>query len=794
MRKLHFVPTLHNFVKFKFAYPTFVLLLLLIEASSMAASLGRHTGAALIGRPLDISVQAVMDVQEDIANLCLDADVFYADNRLDKSRVRVTAEKASNGPVDTVIRIRAAVPVNEPVVTIYVRVGCQQRIERRYVTLADMPSEAVADRNAAEFGRPPGQVFPLDTVLPALASTTAQRADAKSVQKNRNTPTSREARDIRNIRPSPNSQGSVAAGSPVVTPDTTKVGNLKEVRKGAGTKQLRAGAAIATGKSAAANGSRLKLEPLDLSVEREPQLRSSSRLFSLPSANLQERSAAAALWRAITSPPQDILRDFDKLQNLESSVRSLQLQNQKSQKSIQELGVKLQQAESERYANALVYALGFLLVLAIATLAYILQKQSVQSDDDGSTPWWRRRDKSQRLLKDWTDSGAHPDDFDPKSAGKKQRSEVTVKAGLANHEVDPDALNFGSKPSKLPSGFHTDSLPPLGSPYPGDFALSMTHPSRAVKAEELFDVNQQADFFVSIGQHEQAIEVLRNHINDDVETSVLVYLDLFNLYHQLARKDDYAALRENFNGHFNIKIPVFELYTFAGPGLEAYQLAMSRIEALWPSPKVLEVIEESIFKRPENDAEAFNLTAYRELLILYSVAKEIISYDIKATSTSVEAGQAGMSSQSRKFELPATSADRTDSQPIEFVHTSIQPLSASIQDGNIAKSGSLMNPLSKSTPTSAVSAALSGLYLDIDLSQPMPAREKRVSNAAVNTATTGSQMRAESRVRDSSSLRTIHTHSAENLPESPGNLIAFDAFDGFESALNESEKPKPPRV
>ena len=796
MRKLHFVPNAYCPVNFKFAYPLFALLLLLINAGSMAASLGRHSGATLIGRPLDITVQAVLNSQDDIANLCLDADVFYADNRLDKSRVRVTAEKASTGALDAVIRVRAAILVDEPVVTIYVRVGCQQKIERRYVTLADMPSEPITDRNAASLGRPPGQAFPLDATSPALASATAQPADTQPGQSARNTRSIRDSRNSRTARSSQNNQKAVDAGSPVVTADAADAGNPKDVKKGVTAKQLRAAAASATGKTAVPSGSRLKLEPVDLSVERDPQLKSSSQLLSAPATNLQERSAAAALWRAIASPPQDILRDFDKLQSLESSVRSLQAQNQKSQQSIQELGIKLKKAESERYANPIVYVLGFLLILAIAALAYILRKQSLQSRVDGSSPWWRRHVNSQRAGKDWTDSGAHSENFDlnRKSFDKKPKSEVTVKAGLANPEIDLDVTSSELKPSKLASGFHTDSLPPLGSTYHADFALSMAHPSRAVKAEELFDVNQQADFFVSIGQHEQAIEVLRNHIEDDVETSVLVYLDLFNLYHQLARKDDYAALRENFNVRFNTKIPPFESYTVAGPGLEAYQLAMSRIEALWPSPKVLEIIEDSIFKRPENDAEAFNLTAYRELLMLYSLAKEIISLDIKPASASDRAGRAGRAGQARKFDLPVTSADRADSQPVEFVPTSIQPLSASIDESTSAKSVSPINRPFKLTPAPAVTSAFPDLHLDIDLSEPMPATQTMRSNAAVHAADIEFLKQADSGALGRLSLPATTAHSAEKLPDLSGNLIAFDAFNAFDSAMSKSEKPKPPKV
>ena len=123
--------------------PIFLFVVLLLAGpGSIAMSMGKHRGAALIGRPLNISVEAILDSQEDLASLCLEADVFYADVRQDKSRVKVAAEKTLVSGRDAVIRISSSALVDEPVVTIYLRAGCQQKTEKRYVVLADFVSEA----------------------------------------------------------------------------------------------------------------------------------------------------------------------------------------------------------------------------------------------------------------------------------------------------------------------------------------------------------------------------------------------------------------------------------------------------------------------------------------------------------------------------------------------------------------------------------------------------------------------------------------------------------------------------
>ncbi len=141
-------------------------------------------------------------------------------------------------------------------------------------------------------------------------------------------------------------------------------------------------------------------------------------------------------------------------------------------------------------------------------------------------------------------------------------------------------------------------------------------------------MQQQADFFVSLGQHDQAITVLRSYIGqagggtDAADTSPLAYLDLFRLYHLLNRRHDYQLLRDDFSQAFHVSVPEFDDYRHQSLGLQAYPETLSRIVVAWPRPAVLPLIEGLIFKRPDGSTEAFDLEACRDLLLLYAVAKE----------------------------------------------------------------------------------------------------------------------------------------------------------------------------
>lgn len=719
-------------------------LLLLTAASSMAMSLGRHSGATLIGRPLDVSVQAVLDSQDDVGSLCLEAEVFYADTRVPKSRVRVTLEKSSPAQPLTLIRIRSSVLVDEPVVTFYLRAGCQLKTERRYVTLAELAPEVVQDKNTSASILPavpnsPGVVPPQNTAASTEQSTTPKIAKST-------------------VRSRSRTLGSEMQTAPAnATPgDVASVPLAKEQGQTPSTKPQRAPVITQDSKAAKPGKARLKLEPLDTATERQHQLKSSAELLSIPAADPQERAAASALWRALSAQPQDILRDTEKLQALEKSVRGLQAQSQKTLLSIDDMNVKLQKAQEGRYPNTLIYGLVALLLAALAGLIYLLRHRSFRHrGESGDKPWWRRNEASENHQETSVNNLQPRQKYEPAA----NRLDSVLKPPSVDVQVDfdpsqPMSGSGGARSAANPSFVDSATFAPKDK---SDFGYSIMQPTRAVKAEELVDVQQQADFFVSIGQHDQAIEVLRSYIDENHETSPLIYLDLFNLYHQLQKPAEYDSLRVTFNERFNTQVPTFELYTDKNIGLESYPLALSRIESLWPSSKVLEIIEESLFRRPGVKTEAFNLEAYRELLLLYSVATEIIKPEPRAVAAVKP-----------KFDLPESPADNPDSGRMPFEATAVQPLLASMKSNQRA---SQYMPAEPSTDSLMPTASRS---LDIDLSKltaPVHKAETDSKSDAGGFSRFDTDLPAGLPVADS-----VHLASVKGAAD-VGNLIDFDAFD-----------------
>jgi hypothetical protein len=115
---------------------------------------------------------------------------------------------------------------------------------------------------------------------------------------------------------------------------------------------------------------------------------------------------------------------------------------------------------------------------------------------------------------------------------------------------------------------------------------------------------------------------------------------------------------------------------------------------------VLGVIEESLFRKPDHEGQAFDLQAYRELLLLYSVAKENVG---------------GSGDASMDLDLPLD-VETDSAGDRDFSLTAVQPLSTSPRDRSIQTT-----PISErdyqalAEYSKSVQSAPSLQVLDIDL-------------------------------------------------------------------------------
>jgi hypothetical protein len=693
-------------------------ILLSTAVCSSAVTLGRHSGAALIGQPLDVRVQLLVGPDEDAVNQCVTTDVFYGDAQVSPGAVRSTPQKAAGADAQASVRIQSSLPVNEPIVTLYVKAGCSNPFTRRYVLLADLSSEPAAAvsaspsavpsavlaapvRSPVAEGSPPPRAASARSNGSAVTSATSSRsaAAATSQADARSAPASRPPSVVRR------------APAPVAAP-------------------------------------RLRLDPVDLDpgIERDPTLKLSPLMLSEPGTSEEARAAAAERWKAINATPEDILRDARKLSTLEAEATELRGAQGRDQASLTELRSQLEQARAQRYSNPLVHALGALLLIALLLLGFVWRRKSRAPGSGASRAWWSS-DPDDKTVADQLGEPVLPT---PSTPTKEEKAGEGIDFNL-DDDSSFDALNppksgkaRGVRPTTL-----AEQAPALPTRDKREFSSSAIGGSRSIATEELFDIQQQADFFVSLGEDGQAIEVLRNHLAESHEPSALAYLDLFKLYHRLGRRHDYEQLRDEFNQVFNAGAPPFDHYSDAGRGLEAYETAFSRIQSLWPEPRVLDLIEQSIFRDASDDeVEVFDLEAYRELLLLHAIAKDLIHRDGPQS--------AGHS---------------------EFHHTAVQPLKAAgrlLEGSPIAEKGHAHD--ARNTQP---------MGLDV----MMPASSRLGLDVNLDDLSEFSAFEALLPDVDLTIEPTARTSEGAPPRESGGNLIDFEVQDFMPSEPNGNDTP-----
>ena len=352
-------------------------------------------------------------------------------------------------------------------------------------------------------------------------------------------------------------------------------------------------------------------------------LRSTGQLPTAPSEETSAlRAQAAALWKSLNTAPEDLQKDSERLKALETDTAALRAQAAKDRATAGQLQQQLELMEQERFPATVVYALGGLLALALLGVAWM---------------WSRMRSASDKAVRSWRDSvalgtraeatSAHGEalGLTPHPGDISLPSETQPHAVAAGPESGASPLGKTAPVAVEPRFVATSSA--AGAPAPLQAKAADPSPAPSVAAhivnpEELFDILQQAEFFVSVGEHQQAIEVLKQHIAEHRETSPLAYLELLRLYHTLSRVDEFAQLRTQFMQFFNAQVPEFAGFHRTGRMLYHYTDALAEIEAEWTTPAVLGLLEKFLFRRSGAEAvEPFDLAAYDDLLLLLAVAQ-----------------------------------------------------------------------------------------------------------------------------------------------------------------------------
>ncbi|MFD1838640.1 hypothetical protein [Paracidovorax cattleyae] len=617
-----------------------------LATGASALSLGASHGTVVLGAPVDLVFDVQPDPGGDVESSCVRVRLMSGDTAVPDSKVQVTPVPAGSGR-SPAVRVRAYITADEPVVTATVSAGCSGGVTRRYTFLAQLP-EAVAAAS-------PSSPVDIGRLAGARASAAGPVAGTAAAAQGTGERGPRVAASGAAPAAAARASRQAAAAAPSAAPRTPSRASKP---------------APVAAASPAAERARLVMEPLDVWLDGPLPLRQSPELANAAqTVSPGQRAQAAALWKALNTPVEDVQRAAGQVAQLEGTVATERARAASERAAAADLRQRLDSAESDRFPAVLVYVLVGLLVL-LALLAAWLWGRARRA---AASAWTEavaassqpREPGGEPLAPDGSAPATRPQADAPAVRPKRlpvMPSRASVSAARVPPPVpaEPPAPVPAPVPAAVPAArdsFHfpafADSLSsavlvegpvmtrnaplapepapapavpapaPVVAPAPPAAPVAAAMPRMAgPQPEDLFDIQQQAEFFVSVGEHDQAIAVLRQHIAAHGDTSAFAYLELLRLYHTLGRVEGFHQLREQFCAQFNVSVPEFGNFHRSGKTLQGFPDALAAIEAEWSSPAVLAVIEGFLFRQADAPkARQFDLAAFDDLLLLLAIAQ-----------------------------------------------------------------------------------------------------------------------------------------------------------------------------
>lgn len=580
---------------------------------SAALSLGGHSGQAVIGRALDMQVRSTASLAELESAACLEAQVSYGDTLLSPNAIAIQLRPAADG-AGAVIRVRANVPINEPVVTVLLRAGCSgETFSRRYVLLADVDVAPAASATApaalpvvpavptVPLATPapapaPAAAAPLPPVAPRVAPAPAPRTPrAAPAPAPASASTAPAAPATERAAPVPRKAPAPAPAAPRATAPTPAP----------------APAAAAPAPAPAARGPRLQLDPVDLTPQGAPNLKSTVELQSTPTESEERRKAAQALWAALNAPPEEQIQQAQKLATLEQEVQGLRAEEQKLKASVETLQRELQAAREAQTPGWLLGLLGGALALALGAAAWLFrERRRAGAEEPAAAPWWQ---SSQAV--------------DGDGAGQALSDIAQAESGWAA----PGQGNRDGDDSGVEVSEATES------------SFAVLHEEVPAEVDTLVDLNQHCEFFESLGQRADAMAVLEDFVGRHPSASELPYLWLLRLSDEQGRSDERLRWARRYEQVFGRVAPTPQAYDRAAPGLLEEATLLTELQRAWPTGSTQEVLRRALTAHPGKGVLRWpTLTSYQDILLLHTVAQSLPSLPQAPTAVVAAAATAAI--------------------------------------------------------------------------------------------------------------------------------------------------------
>lgn len=562
---------------------------------SYALGVGELRVLSGLGQALKASVVLVGVGSDEISQSCVKAKISSTEGSFLAQATVVLGQTAQN----KIISISTGMSLNEPAIKITIDISCETQLHRDFLVLLDPP----------EF---------LPVILKNIASVDAK----KNIITERDTEFSHTSTNL--------------VEAPLNSSRNTNI-NTRAARKNNVKNTLARGSETVLKKIKPPKREKIPKDVLKLFDQNifEPRGLKISDTLSSPieqqiSENLQELRAAqrqmAAMLRDEKSDQivaSERVFEIVEKQKIANEIALLKNQNRIDKASFD-------QTRKTSYSRDWIIGLLGLIVASFLVIAALfvhikrLQKRTELS-------WWdqgqeKKNVEHRKSIEELVDSVQAS--YEPVTSVFKNSSSkavTSVSNVISGAEVDVLNEELSADKNKTSHQIQTSSYPlTLEETNSSTFNF---FPSRgsSVKVEEISDVTQEAEFWMSVNDPQRAIEILDAQANVTHPDSPVPWLYLLDLYRLVKDKIKYDNLRDRFAIFFNANVPEYNVEPRQDGvlQLEDYPHLIARICRTWNGNEIIPFLESLLVDDREGKRTGFDLPVYRDILLLVSVAHEL---------------------------------------------------------------------------------------------------------------------------------------------------------------------------
>jgi hypothetical protein len=188
----------------------------------------------------------------------------------------------------------------------------------------------------------------------------------------------------------------------------------------------------------------------------------------------------------------------------------------------------------------------------------------------------------------------------------------------------PAAMGPATVASAVPSSMQATQ------PLPTQAAAAPVLSQELTVADELLDLLQQVDFLQLLGQQEAAADLLATRLARG-NAGAMPYLLLMETCQQRGEPDVFAELARQFEQRFGTMAPRWAQSLARGQSLDASPSVIAHLQVVWSDPAAaMQMLQDLLARGAGPGTPHFDLPAYRDLLTLYSVARDLFETGLRS--------------------------------------------------------------------------------------------------------------------------------------------------------------------